>query len=336
MHRALIIGRAYQQWQATRSAHGTHAACTKVLHKEYVKVRRTGDNPHLRSLAIKLQYDTLTNAPGGYEDLIKLSQHMQYNIILLNISNEYRPSCIEFDSRRSHKFDDDKQLYLVRGCESRGGGRSHFHAVTNIRAFFGVSYYCQRCNVGSNDKFNHRCPDDLSCDMCRRMEAEHKEPLAEPIICEVCFRSFTDLQCEFLHRQILCKKSWFCVSCKRDYPHHREKAAHKCYERKCYKCDEWYTGEHLCYIQPKAAKSPLAPDRIKTFDFESDMSQGGHHIPNFASVCYGPNPDQVTEYHNNGDSIMDMFMDNESSMPRIEASRTLLTTPKDTTRNSSS
>lgn len=66
------------------------------------------------------------------------------------------------------------------------------------------------------------------------------------------------------------------------------KEDHQHFERRCAICKEWTGRDHLCYIQSKQAKPIIPEDKIKTFDFEWDISQNGIHVQNL--LLYATDP----------------------------------------------
>lgn len=79
-----------------------------------------------------------------------------------------------------------------------------------------------------------------------------------------------------------------------------------CYEINCSRCKGWRCGDHVCAIQPKCCKPPLADGRLRFFDFESDPNAGGYHVPNLAVVSSDGVDFKV--YKNHGLSIIDQFV----------------------------
>ena len=175
-----------------------------------------------------------------------------------------------------------------------------------MAGFMGTCLYCIKCMVGFPSKSRHRCPDDSSCDRCRRPLEEHQESLPVALSCEACLREFSESDCFNLHKSFICKRSWCCPKCKFSYPHSHAKEKHQCYESKCTACGQYAVkSQHRCFNQPERAKPAIAKGKSRVFDFESDIS-GNHHVPNYAVVSN--EKETLTCYKNNGDSIMDDFM----------------------------
>ena len=124
---------------------------------------------------------------------------------------------------------------------------------------------------------------------------------------------FSDSDCFALHKAFICKKSWCCRKCQFSYPYKHPREIHQCYESRCSTCGEYAVkDEHLCYIQPEVAKPAIPEGKIRVFDFESDIS-GTYHVPNYAVVA--DEKEKLTCYENNGDSVMESFMEGEILNP---------------------
>ena len=144
-----------------------------------------------------------------------------------------------------------------------------------MKGFVGVPYYCLNCMVGYTASNRHKCPEDDSCDDCRRPMEDHKRWKDEngsckSVSCENCLRVFVDADCFKLHKNWTCKKSWICPKCKFKYPQKHPKESHKCYETKCGHCGEYdVKKDHLCFIQPEKAwtarrTKPCIPTMVTT------------------------------------------------------------------------
>lgn len=249
--------------------------------------------------------DSHTRARGGVEQAIQLAHHLQQNIAFVS-QNAHDNRYIEFCTRGLDGIAYPTTLFVWHI-------QNHFHAITNIKGFFGCSYYCEKCNVRSNDKYVHRCPDATDCRMCGREPEAHDNDGA-PLECMRCFRSLVDRDCFAGHiTRSICSKSWWCVDCDRTYPYTRTKHEHVCFESFCKQYGEWQVGSHECWIQPKEAKPPLADGSLRYFDFESETGNG-IHVPN---MCVASNDlENYTVYKRDGDSIIQLFIEREISRER--------------------
>jgi hypothetical protein len=144
--------------------------------------------------------------------------------------------------------------------------------------------------------------------MCNQDEGEHDIALVPSVECDKCHRLFRWESCYSEHFNYICKKSWKCRKCLKNYPYSRSLAAHVCGEVFCKVCDDFVDPNHECYHRPAPAKPNLDPTKFRFFDFECDIS-GEYHIPNYAVVSVDGG--EFTTYSNHGHGIIDQFCQSE-------------------------
>ena len=81
--------------------------------------------------------------------------------------------------------------------------QNHYDCITNIKGFFGCSYYCERCDIKMSHREDHRCP--YGCKAC--YSTTSCSGMSPQIIqCVDCKRSFNGQQCYDNHKQIVTKR----------------------------------------------------------------------------------------------------------------------------------
>lgn len=70
----------------------------------------------------------------------------------------------------------------------------HYDVITNLKAFYGSSYYCEHCEKPYDHIEYHRCP--KSCYVCRREACEKNGPIR----CVECHRLCQSESCFRAHK----------------------------------------------------------------------------------------------------------------------------------------
>jgi hypothetical protein len=129
---------------------------------------------------------------------------------------------------------------------------SHFDLITNIKAFRGVNYYCDFCEVGYIRVDGHKCP--RKCGICFQYSCNDSKE-AE-MSCRRCHETFPNQTCFDNHKMHLCKTRWKCPLCTRsyarkDYPVDIDITnAHTCGDCLCNNCRQMVSGDHhQCFMQ---------------------------------------------------------------------------------------
>ena len=166
-------------------------------------------------------------------------------------------------------------LYMVRDRRTR---LAHYHAIINIRAFFGCSYYCEKCQTKFNNKDRHSCR--MWCRVCSHGSCPDT---SQDMVCEQCNARCRSPACYERHKKgtnSACERFWYCPTCLV-----REKKAnakqHSCGIRVCKRCMKSVPCDHDCYMRAITPKN--ACDKFGFFDFECTQDDGVHR-PNMAVI----------------------------------------------------
>lgn len=155
---------------------------------------------------------------------------------------------------------------------------NHFILITDIRKFFGVAQYCQKCKLPHNNLTNHRC--EGACPCCYSSTKCCDNNVQQIFLkCSTCNRKFVNQHCLEQHRQnkmyvpvaqnnvdmtkvTVCDLLQICNTCG-TFVDYRKRLAysqlrrwpekptyvHACGEYYCYICDDLVSFGHQCYIQ---------------------------------------------------------------------------------------
>jgi hypothetical protein len=170
----------------------------------------------------------------------------------------------------------------------------HFHAIINLSAFLGFSFYCFSCEIGvigPEKNFGHRCPDlNYFCYACwdRTCIVSTPKNIGDlDRICPKCnIRSFSN-KCFEAHKKFKNCDYYFCWACKQKIKREPKgnsfetlfevKLRHKC-SRPCRVCRLPIFPDHKCFMVRRHFKEPS--DRYLFIDFETDQSHddGQHRV----------------------------------------------------------
>lgn len=155
---------------------------------------------------------------------------------------------------------------------------NHFILITDIRKFFGVAQYCQKCKLPHNNLTNHRC--EGACPCCYSLTKCCDNSVQQIFLkCSICNRKFVNQQCLEQHMQnkmyvpvpqnnvdmtkvTVCDLLQICNKCG-TFVDYRKRLAysqlrrwpekptyvHECGEYYCYICNDLVKFGHQCYIQ---------------------------------------------------------------------------------------
>ena len=307
--RALVVCQAYHRMTLAIQAAGCDSRAIKKARATYRRVARASSQEQTqRARAMR---DVTNTSTGSFQELETLARHCRAHITVINRHVkrlvEYQTSTRQergLEGNDEDMGDPWPTFYLLR----RSIGSSHYDAINSITGFFACAYYCDRCNVRYNTRYQHQCRDLPVCPWCRGEVTDHTEPRVPPLQCRHCHRAFDDENCYTRHFAWVCGHSWYCDQCHRTYPYQRRKTEHVCHERRCRHCQVWHIpGAHRCYVQPKPSRVALRDDRVRFFDFESDIVHptSPYHVPNFAVATTDGHT--VDVYHQDGASVIDQF-----------------------------
>ena len=163
--------------------------------------------------------------------------------------------------------DKEKKLYIEYL-------NNHYNAITNIRAYMGKKYFCEKCFIGFHNLFDHCCPD-----FCKSCYSNCSSNDKTKILCDDCKREFIGNNCYDRHLKTkICKYIKKCNDCEVTY---KIKSKHNCKEMRCKKCSKIYKNQpHYCYINSKDLNKLQNEDAINkiivAYDIESTLYLNEH------------------------------------------------------------
>jgi len=208
-----------------------------------------------------------------------------------------------FNYSGNDEIKDDKPIYYLLESDD------HYDAITSITGYLGVSYFCDKCEKGFNDKNNHLCEGEVKCKLCQTKGVDHKIKmlqercnqcvggnkcvicrLSEWLKCDVCNVSYIQGECFQNHLdKNMCTKKVKCESCNIILRTKIDIERHKCGYIECESCGEYDVESHQCYMKPKVVDTEKVKEKLNLyyyFDFESrqeDLSKNGllKHVVNY-------------------------------------------------------
>ncbi|XP_053378482.1 uncharacterized protein LOC128548112 [Mercenaria mercenaria] len=131
---------------------------------------------------------------------------------------------------------------------------NHYDVITSMSGFLNRVYYCQKCRKGYDHKEQHGCNDP--CKTCHHLHDDRRD---DPKICNVCNRKFINETCFKLHKKLsrskqsTCKQYRKCEKCKVTINLKRHSRTHRCGEKYCQLCKDFFMPDHRCYLKPVEA-----------------------------------------------------------------------------------
>ncbi|XP_031338670.1 uncharacterized protein LOC116167447, partial [Photinus pyralis] len=188
---------------------------------------------------------------AGLPELEKFQSHLNnFKIVVYNYGSKGRDLIFEGDSEATLKIN---LLYY----------NNHYNVITSLTAAFACVYFCDKCHVGYNNKFDHKCVG--VCSSCK-----HSPPCdrGQAINCPDCCRYFVSKTCFDKHKELghkehktICEKIFKCKTC---YKTVRKGTDHKCNSYYCKTCKKSRPDDHLCYM-PVDNSSPNLKDFLFIF-----------------------------------------------------------------------
>ncbi|CAH1382855.1 unnamed protein product, partial [Tenebrio molitor] len=97
----------------------------------------------------------------------------------------------------------DVKVYLYKNG-------THFDTISSMTAFYGQSYYCEKCDKPYQNKDKHKCKTkDKICIMCFKSITKKT---AKRIYCEKCNRYCFNQECLQNHSEV-CEQFYKCLNC---------------------------------------------------------------------------------------------------------------------------
>ena len=183
-------------------------------------------------------------------------------------------------------------FYLLRTEMETGG--LHYDYINDISKFLGKSFYCEVCDVASNEIHQHTCSDiEEWCYTCYNRSCKKQANFSRA--CKICFRKFKNSECEQRHRhpKSVCK-IYKCFDCNKVI-RRREKSSgdwetnfelisrHGNCRTKCNVCKNFVDPGHVCFMTRQPFKK--AVEKVVFIDFETSF-ESGEHIPVFCCISW--------------------------------------------------
>ena len=141
----------------------------------------------------------------------------------------------------------------------------HYLTLKSLTGWFGVTYYCVDCEVGTNGKNSHVCKRDFSCPRCLTKRCLKLPKI--PKYCDDCTGMFSGPECLDDHKTNgVCEKAKNCMHCGRWFP--GEIVKHVCGVDTCSYCKKSHINGDGCFITSAIVKE-VPKFRYVMFDFES-------------------------------------------------------------------
>ena len=263
-------------------------ASKREARKAYNNMRK-GDQNRRNSQQKKmaLQYHALagvpTDRPCSLANISKFEEALDVDVYVFAAHINQRIVYPDYERPRR-----EKRVYLFYSKHDEMEG--HFDAITKVPGFVNRSYFCHKCLKGFHSRDKHVCEE--FCRTCRRTKC----PRGKTTVCDDCNIECRSTDCFDHHKKCKtiqkkeipapCDIYYKCKTCKTVLQTaKRSKNDHRCWEFKCGSCDEYYVGEHLCYLRIRDPKD--RPCKYVFFDFECTQ-ESGVHVPNFVvaqTVC---------------------------------------------------
>ena len=284
--RAIIVAYYHALWKENPNDPYHLAQYKRMIHKKCLFQERA---------ALKMRAAVgIPDRPGHMGDIKRYEDYLQSSITVYSRGGE---ECY-YDGQRKY------QRYLFIYYEVQEGGIGHFNAVTKVNAMMCKQYYCVPCRKGFDRKQNHNCK--FWCRVCGRSNCVW----GQKIICPDCNQTCRNFTCFEHHKKegtgvgvnkdavlpSLCEKSIHCPDCEMGIGKmRRDPELHVCGESYCRVCQQYYLGNHYCYM--RASSTDLEPSKFIFYDFECQQDTGTH-IPNLViahSICPACEHEPVTD-----------------------------------------
>ncbi|XP_074604063.1 uncharacterized protein LOC141857463 [Brevipalpus obovatus] len=192
--------------------------------------------------------------------------------LIQNLIPKYRIIIVDRFNWRNIIFNGDStgtSVYIeFDPCNDKVG---HYNSIVNMKGYIQRSYFCEKCHVGYNNKFHHKC--DKSCRYC--LSPEECSTTAIRSHCVGCNIIFPSIPCYKNHKdRKLCGQIKRCDLCDTEYTSRHE---HKCSANRCEACHLIVKKGHSCYIKPLEFDNLVSEDSQPRvfifFDIESYQRQ---------------------------------------------------------------
>jgi len=150
--------------------------------------------------------------------------------------------------------------------------QNHYDVISKLPAFLGTN----ERTWGTNEK--------LKCWACKNPTKCNEETKTK---CNTCGKVFYSKNCHDNHikNKICIEHSYVCQACFKVFKVKiRKREDHRCDEVYCSNCEDWYIGEHKCYMKRLDLKQ--SDDKYIFFDFETMQASENKHVVNFCVAQY--------------------------------------------------
>ena len=149
---------------------------------------------------------------------------------------------------------------------------NHYLPLTNIKAWFGKSYYCLDCEVGYSNLNKHKCKHERKCKRCDGKRCLHLPKLHK--YCQTCFGMFSNPECYADHvTNGICATATTCNTCGEWFPQKTENLDnHHCEDLTCSYCHKIHKRGSECYITTTKPSHSNPRFKYIFYDFESYLA----------------------------------------------------------------
>ena len=166
-------------------------------------------------------------------------------ITIQRMVHDYRSVIIDRNNWRNiiYKGESGSQNVYIEldPCSSSIG---HYNPIINMKGYIGLSCFCEKCLVGSNNRLRHKCKG--SCRYCSAPEECPKEAIRT--LCNGCNIIYPSNGCYLRHKEKkICGYMRRCESCDQEWI---TRFQHDCSANRCKKCDLIVKNNHHCFIKP--------------------------------------------------------------------------------------
>ena len=210
--RAVIFGLTY----LTDTIFGHKYTKRQIMGIRAGRIDQTRLTEELCALIVHNGIDKFT-----YEDFKKCEEALNIQIIVVSCEKQ---NSIDYKGR-----DSDSKIYLYKQ-------KDHFDVITSMAAFFGASYYCDKCDKHYNNK-EHECQltFDTVCFLCHG--PQHTIETKERLYCNDCNRFVYNEDCMTEHKEKVCPHEMKCMGCNKIVKRKiYENNYHKCGYGRCRNC----------------------------------------------------------------------------------------------------
>ena len=262
-----------------------HKEKLQEVFKDKLTVTEIKDINYRRQLKTEINQGIISSNEIKYiqqgvkiQDVLAKALHRIYSIPIKEHGNDFTDvKLIE------EKLDIEIQIYSMDTRQIYAGiikpikiylllSNNHYNVISKLPAF-----------IGSNAR-TWEANEKLKCEACKNPSKCNKE---NKIKCQTCGKVFYSQSCYDSHikNKKCIEHSYVCQICFRFFKVKvRKLEDHKCGERFCTNCKNWYIGEHKCYMQNKKLKEPS--EQYIFFDFETKLGENNKHIVNYCIAQY--------------------------------------------------